>query len=363
MVYTHKDIAHLDVMARLETALPAQVDIKKVLALNSIPAGNAESHFATTTEADLTTNILSLTTALKANGFEKYAAELEQTFIAYSVANTSRLSAKQADVHMYRVHDEDGEDMVDRAHPDGDVNMGDGDLGDVETEVSRHKKIVDVIKKQPTGKLAEYVNACKVALGQAAKGVQLQGLPVSDTAKPVEGVVPFTHGQTANYTFINGLLGQHLRNYTNAFAKLAEVNKLLAPFPVDEVPETTKQAVGRVLYILKNIINMSEESFTTVEKKAKAIEDAKMAVTKDPQASVIKIQDVTAAFAETAASKMNYQHATDFNDLNDRIGQADKQLHDMIVSLKPLFQSGNQAASKVNEMASNVIDEAAARLQ
>jgi len=339
MVYKQTDIAHLGVMADLESASPVAIDIKKVLALNSME-----------TPTDLTSQILTLSSALRTNGFERYADALEEKFVQY----------KQADVHMYRVHDEDGEDMVDRAHPDGDVNMGDSDLGDVETTVSRHKKIVDVVKKQPTGKLGEYVVACKIALGQ--KGVQLQGLPVGDT-KQVESVVPFSSGQVANYTFINGLLSQHLRKYTTAFTKLAEVGKLLAPFPVDEVPETTKQSVARTLYLLKSVINMSDTSFSEVEKKVKSIEDAKMTATKDPQASVVKISDIAAAFANTSAAKLNYQFATDFNDLNDRIGQVDKQLHDAIVALKPLFQGSNQAASKVNEMVSSAIDEAAASLQ
>jgi hypothetical protein len=70
-----------------------------------------------------------------------------------------------ANTHLYRAHDEDGEDLINAAHPDGDVNMGDGEHGDVETILSQHKKIVDVVEKMPAGKLASYVDQCKVALG------------------------------------------------------------------------------------------------------------------------------------------------------------------------------------------------------
>ena len=340
MVIKQADIKHLCVMAELESIPPPAIDIKAVLALDSAQE-----------PSDLTSQILNLSSALRRGGFEKHAEELEQKFVQY----------KTADVHLYRVHDEDGDDLVDRAHPDGDVNVGDGEHGDVETISSKHKKIVDVIRKQPTGKLGAYVAACKVVLGQ--KGINLKGLPVSDVAKPIEGVVPFSSGQVANSSFINQLLSQHLRKYTTAFTKLAEVGKLLSPFPSDEVSEATKQSVARTLYLVKSVVNMSEESFSEVEKKVAAIEAAKMAVTKDPAASVVKMADIAAAFANTSASKLNYQHANDFNDLNDRIGQVDKQLFDMINALKPLFQSGNQAASKVNDMAANLVTEAAASLQ
>src|SRR5258708_5619450 len=100
--------------------------------------------------------LLKLCSGLRNKGFNSHAESIEQKFLIYkSAANT----------HLYQAHDEDGEDLINAAHPDGDVNMGDGERGDVETILSQHKKIVDVINKTPTGKLATYVNQCKVAIG------------------------------------------------------------------------------------------------------------------------------------------------------------------------------------------------------
>ena len=102
-------------------------------------------------------NILKLCSGLRAKGFDKHADGIERKFLAYKTA---------ANTHLYRAHDEDGEDLINAAHPDGDPNMGDGEHGDVETILSKHKKIVDVIQKEPTGKLGFYVEQCKIALGE-----------------------------------------------------------------------------------------------------------------------------------------------------------------------------------------------------
>jgi hypothetical protein len=101
--------------------------------------------------------ILKLSTNLRNKGLVRQADDLEKKFISYKVA---------ANTHIYRAHDEDGEDVINAAHPDGDAKTNDGEFGDVETILSKHKKIVDVIQKQPTGKLGSYVDACKIVLGQ-----------------------------------------------------------------------------------------------------------------------------------------------------------------------------------------------------
>lgn len=65
----------------------------------------------------------------------------------------TKLAAYQ-NTHLYRAIDEDGEDLLDFAYPDGDVEVSpskDGH-GKVETPQSQHKKIVDIIQKTPTGK-------------------------------------------------------------------------------------------------------------------------------------------------------------------------------------------------------------------
>jgi len=148
MVYKAADIKHLDLMDSLAKSDPREAD--EVILQDDV-------------RASLEENILKLCVGLRAKGLGKQAESLESKFIIYKSA---------ANVHLYRVHDEDGEDLVHAAHPDGDVNMGDGEYGDVETTVSKHKKIVDIINKQPNGKLASIVEQCKIVLGVKKKLAQ-----------------------------------------------------------------------------------------------------------------------------------------------------------------------------------------------
>ena len=152
MVYSIKDIKHLETMKTLADKQPMEPDVKTLMSLNVVGDASFEE------------NVLKLCNSLRTKGFLRYAEELETKFLLF----------KQADVHLYRAHDEDGEDIIDAAHPDGDVNMGDGELGDVETIVSKHKKIVDVLEKTPTGKLASCINHCKIVLGQVSKPISYE---------------------------------------------------------------------------------------------------------------------------------------------------------------------------------------------
>ena len=150
MTITLKDLKHLEVMGTLENTAPRkapEINIKELIADK------------TNREPTLNEKIVSLCTKLRSDGFEKQAESLESKFLAYKAAST----------HLYRAHDEDGEDLVDFAHPDGAVKVEDAakDLGHVETVVTRHKKIVDVVNKTPTGKLAsKYSDALKYITAQ-----------------------------------------------------------------------------------------------------------------------------------------------------------------------------------------------------
>lgn len=140
MTYTENDIKHLDLMNSIDELKAIESDEVSIQPKFSFDE-----------------NILKLCTGLREKGFNTQAETLENKFITYKAA---------ANTHLYRAHDEDGEDLINAAHPDGDPNMGDGEHGDVETIVSKHKKIVDIVNKTPTGKLSFYVNQCKIALGQ-----------------------------------------------------------------------------------------------------------------------------------------------------------------------------------------------------
>jgi hypothetical protein len=143
MVYTLEDIKHLETIADLQNKETEQ----------------SKPIFTQAENTSLTATLLKLCNKLRAEGYNKYAESIENKFVNY----------KAAGVHLYQAHKETGEDLVDQAHPDGDnkiVSDVSDNNGDVETIVSKHKKIVDVVNKQPTGKLASYVKQCKIALGQ-----------------------------------------------------------------------------------------------------------------------------------------------------------------------------------------------------
>lgn len=98
---------------------------------------------------DLQDELLSLAAKIRDKGFLDEAAELENKYFQF----------KKAETHLYRAIDEDGEDLINRAHPDGDNPICDAQngLGTVETLLSSQKKIHDVVKKKPTGKYAKEI--------------------------------------------------------------------------------------------------------------------------------------------------------------------------------------------------------------
>lgn len=97
-------------------------------------------------ELSVDEKILALCSKLRGDGFNKQADNLENKFVNYKSATT----------HLYRAIDEDGEDLIDAAHPDGEVDVENatGDLGTVETILTEKNKLTDIVNKLPTGKLS-----------------------------------------------------------------------------------------------------------------------------------------------------------------------------------------------------------------
>lgn len=135
---------------------------------------------------DLHEDMLKLVAGLRAKGFEKEAEELEDKINMRKFAETD----------LYHVIDEEGDELLDFAHPEGDVEVAPSasGLGKVWTEQSAKKEIEKIVRKQPTGKyaargadikkraqeinesainekLAEYWDALDVAKSAAVKGL------------------------------------------------------------------------------------------------------------------------------------------------------------------------------------------------
>lgn len=156
MTLSLKDLKHLEVMANLTNAEPVA---SKPINIKSLLASDAKK------ELTVSEKILSLCVKLRSEGFEKQAENLENKFLLYKAATT----------HLYRVFDEDGEDLINAAHPDGEVKVEDAQDGHgiVETVVTEHNKLLDKVNKTPTGKLAslsKYVEQCKIVLAAERQG-------------------------------------------------------------------------------------------------------------------------------------------------------------------------------------------------
>lgn len=107
---------------------------------------------------NFTENIIKLCEGLKSNGLDNYASELENKFINYKKAKTD----------LYNTCKEDGEDLINDAHPKGSHKL-EGVEGDctVETIIDQHLALLKMIDKKPTGKLSsrQIVDQVKLALG------------------------------------------------------------------------------------------------------------------------------------------------------------------------------------------------------
>jgi hypothetical protein len=117
------------------------------IAKNGIPECKIEKKASTDESDSLICKLSSLSKSLRKIGKYNEADNLDTKIVKYVTAENT---------HLYRAHDEDGEDLIDFAHSDGAVKVHDSKegYGVVETQITQHKKIVDMLNKQPTGKYA-----------------------------------------------------------------------------------------------------------------------------------------------------------------------------------------------------------------
>ncbi len=151
---TYKKIKFEDsaVMRSLEK-LAVKNGLIKPDAMKKEAAAKVEGYAPT---ENLGQNILKLCSGLRARGLGKYAAEVENKFIALKTAESIEYS-----------------NMLNDAHSEGSHKMKDmeGDAT-IETLEDRQKKIQEIVDKTPKGKFAarDAINLVKITLGQAALG-------------------------------------------------------------------------------------------------------------------------------------------------------------------------------------------------
>jgi hypothetical protein len=106
---------------------------------------------------NLTDNLMKLCAGLRASGLAKYAEELESNFVMYKKAES-----------LYETSKEEGEDLVNAAHPKGSHKL-EGVDGDsvIETIIDQQLQDLKMIDKKPGGKLSnanEIIGAVRIVL-------------------------------------------------------------------------------------------------------------------------------------------------------------------------------------------------------
>ncbi len=136
MIFKHKKLSESVVMREFE-----KVAIAKKMVKVEEPIITKEASASYQPSNNLIDDMLKLANGLRSRGFEKDASSLEEKVLTYKLAET----------HLYRAIDEDAEDMLEFAHPKKDKIVFDAANGDGEIEdtLSQHKKILDIVNKQP----------------------------------------------------------------------------------------------------------------------------------------------------------------------------------------------------------------------
>ena len=128
---------------------------------------------------DLGENVIKLCNALRAQGFSKYADDVESKFLQYKSAQ-------------YNVVKETGDDLIETSHPEGSPKLPDmeGDCT-IENILEKHKKIQQVMDKQPTGKLAvkDAINVVKILLAQQSSDIEEQKTNIYTKVNEAVGIV------------------------------------------------------------------------------------------------------------------------------------------------------------------------------
>lgn len=168
MTFKHTNFADSPTMRSLEKLAKDKGLIKEESPLTKIASSPAKANLKPTD--NLMENLLKLCSGLRSAGFNKYAEDLESTFMMYKQA------ASQCECDT---------DIVEQAHPKGSHKL-DGVDGDalIETIIDQHIKDMQIVNKKPTGKLANsssIINAVKISLADLP--FKFDDLNVQNTAR------------------------------------------------------------------------------------------------------------------------------------------------------------------------------------
>lgn len=229
----------LEKLAR-EKGLVEEQPIKKTAAVKKMELNPS---------TNLMENILNLCAGLRDKGFNKYADELETKFINYKQAQT-----------LYETSKETGDDLVDAAHPKGSHKLEgvDGDESVVETILDQHMKLLNIVNKKPTGKLAssqEAIKAVKQLLTGRSSNMEKVGLLL---LAPVVGPIMSIWSKTRFFA-------QGIKDAANAL--ISEIDDLFGK----NVPANVYKSLTDMKVQLSSLIKATEQ-FDKIEPAPESVQ-------------------------------------------------------------------------------------------
>lgn len=205
MIFGHKKLSESVVMKEFE-----KVAIAKNMVKVSESSITKEASASYQPSNNLIDDMLTLAKGLRSRGFEKDASSLEEKVLSYKLAET----------HLYRAIDEDAEDMLEFAHPKKNKIQFEAQNGDGEVEdtLSQHKKIIDIVNKQPK----------KVAFEVLAETADILGLKKkADLDEPGKKIELIKYYKNQLFKFIQEKNAYFMAHYQNsAFAREGDDNVL-----------------------------------------------------------------------------------------------------------------------------------------
>lgn len=217
---------------------------------------------------DLLLDLSKLSDGLRDKGFISEAKSLEKKIRLY----------KQAEIHLYKVHEEDGDDLLDFAYPDGDVEISPAqdELGKVFGPLGQKKKIMDVVKKKPTGKLASAALRLKQAQFGFEEEVVDEDDPVAMARQRAEQGMARVDRARRNYSNIDTsqltFAGGRWQSAPSLYASVAgvSVNEIMRYMNVKSVlGAPTGKAVTPAF--VKQIMTNGNGAYSTISSAAKML--------------------------------------------------------------------------------------------
>lgn len=168
---------------------------------------------------DIFADVCVLSEMLRDKGYLKQAELLEKKALDYKIASTD----------FYKVHNYGVEQLLDLAHPEGDVEIADAseDYGLVETDTSSQKKIIDRIRKKKVKSSLKRSNILKSADDRFSNNIASLR---SDIAQQIpEAISKIDRGSiTYGSKRINkDLLYSIEKHYPKLYASIVDINRFL----------------------------------------------------------------------------------------------------------------------------------------